>query len=383
MRARRTWLVTGARAPAALEIIRRLGRAGQDVLAADCTRAPVGRFSRYARGYFRLPGPRADPGGFLEALCRVVMEEKVSVLLPTCEEIYHLGRHRARLAEVCEVFCPEFDVLSALHHKGRFARLTHELGGPVVAPESVLVEDAGQLRRLAAESRAWVFKPVYSRSAARTLICPEEGQAARLELDPINPWLAQRFISGHEVSSYGIAVDGRLTAHTSYRSHHHAGQAAGICFTARENAALLRFVERLAGHLKFTGQIGFDFIVCAETGRAFVLECNPRATSGVHLLGEEFDFVGALQGETVAAGRPRAKMLGAAMLSTGFGQALRTARVGSWWRDFVEAEDVVFARDDRLPAWGQVASVAELGVLGLRRRMGLLAASTADIEWNG
>lgn len=375
--------MTGARAPAALEVIRRLGRAGHRVLAADCARAPVGRFSRYVRRYFRVPAPRTDSGGFVAALRRIAQAEAVDVLLPTCEEIYCVGKHRETLAENCEVFCAEFGVLATLHHKGHFARLTQTLGGDVTVPESVLVADAAQLRALAPESRRWVFKPVYSRFGSRTLVCPSPGRVARLALAQSNPWVAQRFVAGRELSSYGIAVRGRLTAHAVYHARHRAGRGAGVCFAAEENAAVRGFVERIVAHLGFTGQIGFDFVVCAATGRVFVLECNPRLTSGIHLFGPGFALDEALRGRTDSPVDPRPKMLGAAMLSHGLRQTVLAGKTGAWRRDFAGADDVVFARDDPLPALGQFAFLAEMAGLGLRRRLGLMAAMTADIEWNG
>ena len=383
----RTFLVTGVRAPAALEIIRRLGRAGHDVVAADCVRLPVGRFSRYVRRYYQVPAPREDAAGFIAGLRDIARDESVEMLLPTCEEIFHVGRGRETLAEVCEVFCTDLDRLATLHHKERFARLTQRLGGPVAAPESRLVRDAADLRAFLPESRAWVFKPVYSRFAARTLLCPAPSRLARLAPEPSNPWLAQRHVAGREVSSYSIAVRGRITAHTVYRSLHRVGQAAGIYFAEEDDAAVRGFVARLAASLDFTGQIAFDFIVCAATGRVFVLECNPRATSGVHLLGRDVDLARALCGET--AGPPailagsRLKMLGAAMLLSGLGAAWRTGRTAEWRRDFLAGDDVVCAQDDPLPALGQFAALAEMAGRGLRRRVGMTAAMTADIEWNG
>ena len=250
-----------------------------------------------SRRYFRVPGPREDPTGFVAALRCIVWKEKVNVLVPTCEEIYCVSRHRQTLAEGCDVFCAEFDLLETLHHKERFARLMQGSGEPVVSPESILVENAAQLRTLMLETLQWVLKPVYSRFAARTLICPPPDKLAGLAFDPANPWLAPALRGRtHELSSYGIAVRGRLTAHTVYHSRHRAGQAAGIYFAPEDNAPVREFVEQFVARLGFTGQIGFDFIVCAETGRTFVLECNPRATSGVHLLAQDLDLAGAFQG---------------------------------------------------------------------------------------
>lgn len=385
--ARKTFLVTGARAPAALDIIRRLGRAGHDVLAADCVHAPMSRFSRHLRRYFRVPGPRVDSTGFITALHRITLDEKVDVLLPACEEIYCVSRHRPTFTEGCDVFCSEFDLLETLHHKERFARLTQQHGGPIVAPESLLVEDAARLRAFMPESRRWVFKPVYSRFASRTLIGPPPAKLTRLAFDPTNPWLAQRYVAGRELSSYSVVVRGRVTAHALYHSRHRAGLAAGIYFVPEDNASVREFVEQFVARLEFTGQIAFDFIVCSATGRVFVLECNPRATSGVHLLPPDLDLAGALTGvNDPFEGTPangRAKMLGAAMFYSGFGAAVRARRTNEWRRDFAVADDVVFTCDDRLPALAQFVFFAEMVGVSLRRRMGVTAAMTADIEWNG
>jgi hypothetical protein len=162
-----------------------------------------------------------------------------------------------------------------------------------------------------------------------------------------------------------------------------------------------------------SGQLAFDFIR-NDTGfspRIYVLECNPRATSGIHLLANGRSEPEARQllrsflwGENsenasppgITAGAPPA-MVASAMLMFAAppalagtlrdqrGSKLRAsgksmATFGDHWS---AARDVVYRSDDVLPALGQIAGFAEFACRAFRKRESLLVATTADIEWNG
>jgi len=48
-----------------------------------------------------------------------------------------------------------------------------------------------------------------------------------------------------------------------------------------DDLEITRFVTEFVEKINYTGQISFDFIRSKE--RLYVIECNPRATSGIHL----------------------------------------------------------------------------------------------------
>jgi hypothetical protein len=54
-----------------------------------------------------------------------------------------------------------------------------------------------------------------------------------------------------------------------------------------------------------------------------------------------------------------------------------------FWRDYLRAYDVIAKRGDFWPLAAQVLTLGEIGIRAIYRRCGFLAASTADIEWNG
>ena len=54
-----------------------------------------------------------------------------------------------------------------------------------------------------------------------------------------------------------------------------------------------------------------------------------------------------------------------------------------FWRDYRLGRDVIVRDGDLGPLWAQLVGIGEIAGRALTRRRGLLAASTADIEWDG
>jgi hypothetical protein len=372
-------LILGARAPACLEWARCFHAAGWRVSVGDSLRWPVGRYSNAVQDYVRLPEPCGNPAGWIATLAKAVAARGVDLVVPTCEEAFYLAHGRARIA--ARVVTPPFELMHELHHKGRFAEKVK--GWVVEAPETHLVETREAASSFAArhDTRGWVFKPAYSRFASRTLLRPEPAQVARQQPTPAQPWVAQRYVPGREHCSYSLLVEGRLTAHASYHPRYRVGPGSGIWFEPTFPAPVRAFVEQFGAETGYTGQVAFDFIEQAD-GSCRVLECNPRATSGVHLFADEPDaLVGALLGaDGVLTPAPRPRQVALAMLLFAAGRHVFDAR---FWRDYRAAPDVVTRPGDFGPLFAQLPGLVEIVGRALSRRRGLLAAATADIEWDG
>lgn len=349
-----TILLTGTRAPATLDLARRLQRSGHRVVGADSMRFPLGRFSCAFATHHRLPPPRQAPRAFLEDLQRIVQTESVEVLWPTCEEIFHIAQHHAVLAPQVRLMCEPLAKLAPLHHKLQFTELVRALGTRVQAPASWPASEAPAGERL-------VWKPYFSRFAAQT----------RFTSPPLDPtgWLAQRCISGREFCSWAICQDGHVKVMTMYDSRVRAGRGAGCSFEPRWSEAAAEFVVALARAQQFTGVLAFDFME-QSTGEIFVLECNPRMTSGIHLLGNELDLW-----SLVATGNAARPAMQAAQLT------LPVLLTKPWLA--AAAPDVVCSLEDPGPCWTQFLCAGEFALRALRQRCSLLAATTLDIEFNG
>ena len=143
------------------------------------------------------------------------------------------------------------------------------------------------------------------------------------------------------------------------------------------------FTAGLAARLGWTGQISFDFRHDAS-GKLHVIECNPRATSGVHYFcgGDGLDQ--AMLGTGLADATGRAAMtLPLAMLAYGLPHAWRNRGIRRWWSDFRAMEDLSAWPGDRPLLGAQVLALAEIAARAARQRTGLIEASVRDIEWDG
>jgi glutathione synthase/RimK-type ligase-like ATP-grasp enzyme len=371
-------LILGARAPACLEWARAFAASGWKVTVADSLRSPVTRYSRAVNHYLHLPEPRSNPDAWINALRDAVQTRAIDLVLPTCEEAFYLGYGLEHIP--CRVATMPLEALQPLHHKYQFAQMTQ--AWEVTAPESHLLESAADAAAFAETASAWVFKPAYSRFANRTLIRP--GRKPLLEIQPTaqQPWVAQRCVSGREHCSYSLLVDGRLTAHACYHPRYRVGRGSGIWFEPTDPPAIRAFVEHFGMATGYNGQVAFDFIE-ADDGRCYVLECNPRATSGVHLFDDQPEgLVQALLGrnDTVLTPTSTPRMIALAMLLFALPRhGLRRA----FWQDFAAARDTIVRNGDWLPLVAQIPALLEILWRVVSRRRGLLAATTADIEWDG
>ena len=375
-------LIQRARAPAALEWVRALDRMGVRVYAADSLALPLTRFSRHLQGYFRLSEPRYQPAAWIESLAELVENQSIDWIIPTCEETFYLAWGAPRLKGLCRLFTSDFALLSQLHHKGEFAHMVQ--GWPLEAPVTQVVESAEQLSAYRHVSLNQVFKPAYSRFATCALIGPKPDLLGHLKPSRSQPWVVQERILGEEYCSYSLLREGVLLAHGTYHPRYRAGQGSGVYFDAIDVPAIERFVRAFGQATNYTGQVGFDWM--RDQQQVFwVLECNPRATSGIHLFDDQPEALVSALADQPALDQPpfqpsdRARMVALAMLIFGGSNLLRR----EFWQDFFRARDVIHRERDSGPLLAQLPGIAEICRRAVGQGCGLLAASTADIEWDG
>ena len=156
-------LITGARAPAALELARSFAAAGFEAHMADCSRAHIARWSRTPAGVHRYAPPRRDPERFARDVAALVARLDPVLIVPACEEVFHLA---ALAVGGCSTSgCsrrprhPGAAAFQGAVHRGLpRARL------PSPAPGDASTDDEA-VARLRAEADL-VFKPEFSRFGA-------------------------------------------------------------------------------------------------------------------------------------------------------------------------------------------------------------------------
>ena len=377
----KTVLITGARAPVALHWARLLHGAGHRVILADSQRFPMSRPTRSKLGYLRLPPPRGDVGAYARAVEAAVRDLGCDLVVPTCEEVFFLAAARDLYGAAIPVHVPPFAVLAKVHDKHSFSQIARGFGAD--PPKTTLLRGRDDVRRLIGSSGDLVFKPVWSRFAERVLIRPGPEVLEALVPTCTDPWIAQEYLPGEELCCWALARQGEVVALQAYRPLYRAGRGASLAFAPVENDTICSFATGFARHLDWTGQLSFDFRHDAA-GRLSVIECNPRATSGLHFFGADDGLAQALfDGKPATPTLAGAMTLPLAMLIYGLPFALRQRAVGKWFRDFRAMADISRWPGDRSLIGAQSLALAEVVALALSKGVGLKAAATADIEWNG
>lgn len=375
-------LILGARAPVAADHARRFAQQGWTVHVADSIPCRISGWSRAVRSTLALASPRFDPAAFVAGLSEAIRRHAIDLVVPTCEEVFYLSRYRHALPSSCRILVDDFDKLHSLHSKWEFLRLARECGG--MPPDSAVVGSIGEARDWA-RGLPVALKPEFSRFGVHVRLYPEGIPADAPELAEMGRWVVQHYRRGQELCSYSVAERGRLTAHAVYLPKYRLRRSSSYYFAHHASRRIEEFAARFVARQRFTGQVSFDWIDAGADTPA-VIECNPRAISGVHLFGAADPLPAALAGDAPGLVLPstrRARMIAPVMASAGLAAALAQGRVGQWRDDFLAADDVIGVAGDRQPLAGASADLASYLLLALRRRCTLREAATRDIEWDG
>ena len=388
-------LLTGGRAPATLELARLLHRAGHTIDVAESAPIHLCSRSRAVRRNVLVAAPACEPHRFAADVAAACVDGKIHLLIPTCEEIFFVAAQAGRIRQLIAdtgrqppaILCDNLATLRSLHHKFEFTQVAAAAG--LAVPQTWLLTSPDELPAFGEQSV--VFKPVWSRFATQVHLPPHTARSlAALRPTLTAPWVAQTFLSGRSLCSYSIAAHGRLLAHACYPVNFRAGNGAAIDFTGEENEAVLAWVSRFVAHTGFHGQIAFDFIQ-PPGAPLMAIECNPRTTSGLHLLAAAPGFaslLAALAGEGELPGSAIAPPLGeraalrSALLLYGAGQVRSANDLQRWWTA-LRSRDVLTAPGDWGPLGAQPAIIRLYQKWSRQHNIDLIAATTVDIAWNG
>ena len=161
-------LVTGARAPVALEVARSFAALGWRVHLADSVPATAARWSRLGAPVHRLPPPRTNFAQFRDHLAALALRTGADLIVPTCEEVFYVAAAEPGVP----VFAPPLATLRDLHSKARFIDLARQTGLDV--PETRLVTDPGAEAAASISVRCRIPPDVPDNCA----ITPTSGKAA-------------------------------------------------------------------------------------------------------------------------------------------------------------------------------------------------------------
>lgn len=366
--------VTSARAPVALEWTKFFRREGHQVVLLDSLSKPLA--THLAKRdqmvtYRRHPAPRWQFSAY-----RVVMKEliaEVDVLVPTCEDIFYLAQIDLTEAERQKCFMPERQILLDLHHKQKVYEQV-AVASLIKFPKTRLLashKDVDWLRL-----RETILKPVYSRFGSSVLLNPDEKSLSQLEISPAYPWVQEEKLVGQQICHYAICQSGQVISQVAYKSAYELNGSASSFFEPYDEPAIFEFVKKFVAKSQFTGQLAFDFM--ATDDGLYLLECNPRSTSGLHLLTSRLRFN---DGGFSAIGQPenRAYSIGGLLIPAFAGSALKQGKLRQLLNDSHRADSILKGIKKRELS----QSLLEFYRIARRHGIGLSQASTYDFEYNG
>lgn len=380
-------LLSGGRAPAALELARLLSSQGHQVTVIESIPYHVCQHSRFVRKVLFVPSPRTNSEGFISTLIQHIKKEKIDIFIPLFEEIFIAARHHKELSSLCQCWLEPLPRLDSLHNKWTFIKLARGLAEKL--PQTLYLTSWKEVESALARQPEmdWVLKPVYSRSSAQVRFISGDSKINPIAISPNRPWVLQEKVVGEQICTYSLAYKGRLLIHSAYTTPYTAGEGTSVLYAPYQNNLLQQRIENWINENNWTGQLSFDWIKNKD-GHILPIECNPRMTSGIHLFSDadqiDVAFITPEKVEKVLTPKiPQTKMFVLGMILYGLPSCKNPCQFITWCKMMSTYQDVVFRWSDPLPVYSQLRSLAYFWRLGRRKKITLLEASTEDIEWNG
>jgi hypothetical protein len=245
--------------------------------------------------------------------------------------LHHLYRRELKRgpkgAAICKLIVRSFgspDSFPVVYERATFMRLAQEEG--VRAPKTAVINDLDDLRRWTTEfGFPTVLKadgtsggdgvrmvrtldeatgafhklkapPLLARAAKRALVDSDKTLLWPSLLRHQSQVSAQTLITGHEATSTVACWQGTVLAGLHFEVVNKK-YAAGPATVMRliDNVEMTSAVEKMVRRLNLSGTHGFDFMLEASSGAAYLIEINPRITQVAHLtLGSGRDLPAAL-----------------------------------------------------------------------------------------
>ncbi|KDQ08599.1 hypothetical protein BOTBODRAFT_37752 [Botryobasidium botryosum FD-172 SS1] len=276
-------LLTNGRFPVSLDLARQLHGEGHTVFCVDPMEYHVCKFSNAVKKSHYVPAPHVDAAGYVQGVAHAVAESRIDLIIPLHEEIFYLAKS-GEPEILRRMFAPDFATLLRLHNKWEFVKWLDRAG--IERPRTWLCKSRADMLALDL-SQELALKPVFGRAKSGVFHhvpnapLPSEDE---LVVDDENHYVAQEWLRGSAYCTYSVVRSNKLQAFAVYPVTETLDGSSCVYFEAIEHPRIRTYCERVAAALPPTagGQIALDLIETPD-GRLLAIECNPRATSGIHL----------------------------------------------------------------------------------------------------
>lgn len=359
---------------------RQLASQGHTVFGAETSRFSLCTFSNALSKSFAVPPPRLHAQAFCDALIQICKDEQIDWVLPMSEEVLYISEKKE--AFPCPVFCPPFELLHTLHHKGNFQMLVAQVG--LTPLPSKILKTKEDLASLDIEEDH-ILKPCYSRASQGIYKIRTKETPPSISISPNNPYLAQKWIHGKKYCIYAIGQQGKLAAFSCYPVEIAIGGSSCLSFRSIKHQKIEAWSKTFIEKTNYTGQISFDFVE-EVNGNLYAIECNPRATSGLHLFSEKGEVIQALfdpPNATIYPKKERKSQILIGILLYGWLSPFARKHPLRFLKMLFTYGDVIFHHKDLKPLIFQPLLLFFQLYTAVKLRLSLIQAFTYDIDWEG
>tara|TARA_B100000749_G_C18443540_1_gene473237 strand:+ start:54 stop:1160 length:1107 start_codon:yes stop_codon:yes gene_type:complete len=361
-------LITGARAPASLELARHLSKENK-VFVSDSLYFSLARFSRASERFIFTRKPSLDFEGFKQDLIEAVSKYEIDLIIPTCEEAFYLSKCKTELEKRCNVFVDGIDKMQKIHSKVGFLELINKRYAKV--PDTRVIDKIDICAELL---KGRLVKIEYSRFG-NGVFSGYSSLEKLVDISEANRYLSQEKVEGVEYSTYTIANNGHVLGTSVYHCDYRIKGSSGVYFRPVVHQKINDFIRAFVQGNKFTGQIGFDVI---DNGTdIFIIDANPRATSGIHLLEGDLNLT-EKQLHMVQSKKSKGLILAVLLLADKSNVSIK-----EMVKSLASYREAVFRFSDPLPSICQLLTLGELLYRKFRYKVNVTEAATFDIEWDG
>lgn len=284
-------LITSGRSFVALEMMRLLK--DHTIFIQECQKEYISKYSKYIHGECITTAPNENFEMYKTQILYFIKKNDIKLVIPTTEDIFYISRFKADIENLgSTIICDNFEKLKKLHSKKQIMEMSEWLG--IDIPKTLEFFSLGELKKYITENPRfeYVVKPKYSRFAnfISSNKIPGSKSLDEIKIDfTSNSYILQEYISGKSVCSYSLAKNGTLLSHMNYECVLTYNGWSGTFLESFQNDQIQNFVKNFCEKYAIDGQISFDYMITPEW-KTYLIECNPRPTSGIHLLKNDIEF---------------------------------------------------------------------------------------------
>ena len=371
-----TVLLTLGRLPVSLDLARALKAAGWRVIVAEPFAWHLCRLSNTVHKSFQVEAPSQNSQRYHAQLLDIIHREAVSLVLPVSEESLYVAQLQGQVPDDVRVLCADQSSLLRLHDKYEFARFAQSLELPV--PATTLANESLAVAQLLQDP--FVIKPRLSCAGVGVRLADGGGELLDDEKDA--RYIVQRKLNGALRSTFSIASTGKTCLNVCYQSRVESGSVS-VCFEQIDMPEeIANYIDVIVAATQYNGMISFDFMQ-DETGQWQAIECNPRASSGMHFLSPDQLQKALIDGQSVSVtvSNRMAKEFWSC-LATLEGKLLKGRLDRAGWRHFFKADDITWQFSDMKPFLLMSFIYLPTLVKAIRTRRPLTELLLQDVGWH-